>query len=115
MSITLLACTLLPSNPLLDVYTESLNVNVNYSFIQSSPEVETNVPQQVKADIEEYIHTLEWRQKPSGPRNCVGEPRHPGCIAGGAGHRRLLLQGLILCGIHLSETGSLVGCLGWED
>ena len=66
-------------------------------------------------DAEEYIHTLEWRQKPSGPRNCVGEPRHPGCIVGGAGHRRLLLQGLILCGIHLSETGSLVGCLGWED
>ena len=101
---------------------ESLMVNVNYSFIQSSPEVETNVPQQVKADLEEYIHTLEWREKASGPCNRVGEPRHPGCIAGGARHR-LLLQGLILCRIHLSkkkrihlsETGSLVGCLGWED
>ena len=32
--------------------------NVIYSFIQRRPEVETNAPQQVKADTEEYIHTL---------------------------------------------------------
>ena len=36
--------------------------NVHYSFIQSSPELETNVHQQEKAETNGDIHTLEWRE-----------------------------------------------------
>ena len=62
-----------------------------------------------------YPHTLEWREKASGPCNRVGETWHPRYRVGVARHTRPLLQWLILCGIHLLETGSLVGCLGWEN